>query len=249
VARDLLPIVSVRERKELRSRLRQSEKLAALGHFVAGVAHELNNPLQGVLGHLELLRTTGAFPGALSQEIRRIYRDADRAAKVVRTLMVFAGSGRIQRRKAGLNGILQKVLALRNGSCRARHIEVVRHYDQDLPRILVDPLLLHQVFLNVVMNAEQAVASTGQPGRIEITTGPGREDGWVVATVRDTGPGLSDDTLPRVFEPFYTTRDVGQGIGLGLALAYGIIQEHGGRIDADNHADGGAVFTVELPIA
>jgi signal transduction histidine kinase len=249
VARDLVPIVSVREREELRSRLLQSEKLAALGHFVAGVAHELNNPLQGVLGHLELLRTTGAFPEKLSQEIRRIYRDADRAAKVVRTLMVFAGSGRLRRRKAGLNGIVQKVLALRKASCRARHIEVVRHYDQQLPRLLVDPLLLHQVFLNVVMNAEQAVTSTGEPGRIEITTGPGREDGWVVAIVRDTGPGLSDDTLPRVFEPFYTTRDVGQGIGLGLALAYGIIQEHGGRISADNHPDGGAVFTMELPIA
>ncbi len=248
VARDMLPVMALRERDEMRDRLVQSEKLAALGHFVSGIAHELNNPLQSVMGHLELLRTTGAFPEAIRHEIRTIYREADRAARIVRSLLVFAGSGRVQRRKAGLNGILQKVLALRKASCRSRHIEVVRNYDQHLPQVQADPLLLHQVFLNILMNAEQAIAATGKPGRIEIGTGSG-ENGWLVATVRDTGAGISDDTLPRIFEPFYTTRDVGQGTGLGLSLAYGIVQDHGGRISAGNHPDGGAVFTVELPIA
>lgn len=248
VARDMLPVIALRERDEMRDRLIQSEKLAALGHFVSGVAHELNNPLQSVMGHLELLRTTGAFPDAIRHEIRTIYREADRAARIVRSLLVFAGSGRVQRRKAGLNGILQKVLALRKASCRSRRIEVVRNYDQHLPQVLADPLLLHQVFLNILMNAEQAIAATGKPGRIEIQTRSG-ENGWLVTTVRDTGEGLSDDTLPRIFEPFYTTRDVGQGTGLGLSLAYGIVQDHGGRISAGNHPDGGAVLTVELPIA
>lgn len=248
VARDMLPLVALRERDEMRGRLVQSEKLAALGHFVSGIAHELNNPLQSVMGNLELLRTTGAFPEAIRHEIRTIYRDADRAARIVRSLLVFAGSARVQRRKAGLNGILQKVLALRKASCRSRHIEVVRNYDQRLPQIQVDPLLLHQVFLNILMNAEQAVIATGKPGFIEVGTGKG-ESGWLVATVRDTGAGITDDTLPRIFEPFYTTRDVGQGTGLGLSLAYGIVQDHGGRISAHNHPDGGAVLTVELPIA
>ena len=240
----------MRESQSLRSRLLQSEKLAALGHFVAGVAHELNNPLQSVLGHLELLRATGAFPDTIRQEIRRIYRDADRAARIVsepdgvcRIRPSAATQGEPERDRA------EGARAVRKAACRAREIEVVRHYDQQLPRIQADPLLLHQVFLNVMMNAEQAVGSADRPGRIEITTTHRARRRLGVVTLRDNGPGLSDETLPRIFEPFYTTKDVGQGVGLGLALAYGIVQEHGGRISAANHPDGGAVFTVELPIA
>jgi signal transduction histidine kinase len=248
VARDLVPLIAVREREELRGRLLQSEKLAALGHFVAGIAHELNNPLQSVLGHLELLRANGDLPAAIQGELRTVYRDADRAAKIVRNLLVFAGSGRVQRRRTSLNGILQRVLAQRAAARGAARIEVVRHYDLQLPRIHVDPVLIQQVFLNVLLNAEQAIAATGGAGRIEITTGVDEDRRWVVASVRDTGAGIADDSLPRIFEPFYTTRDVGQGSGLGLALAYGIIQEHGGRIMAANHPQGGAVFTVELPL-
>ena len=244
-----LPVVERRTQEELRDQVVQSEKLAALADFVAGIAHELNNPLQSVIGHLELLTTTGAVPDAIRHEMRTIRRDANRAARIVRTLLAFAGSGRLQRRRTGLNGILQRVLALRQAACRARRIDLVRQYDQQLPRVLVDPLLLHQVFLNLVMNAEQAVAAGGRPGRIEVTSGEGRNPDWVMASIRDTGAGIVDDTLSRLFEPFYTTRDVGQGAGLGLTLAYGIVQEHGGRITAGNHPEGGAVFTVELPIA
>jgi signal transduction histidine kinase len=246
VARDLTPQSKLEaEREELRRRLVQSEKLAALGQFVAGIAHELNNPLQGVLGHLELLRATGAFPKQLRREVQTIYREADRAAKIVRNLLVFAGSRRLARRPVSLNAVLQKVVSLRQASCRALGIEVVRHYDDKLPRVQSDPLLLHQVFLNMVMNAEQAIAATGRPGRIEISTS--RAGDRIVVTLRDTGEGIPSDALPRIFEPFYTTKEVGKGTGLGLALAYGIIQEHGGQIVAANHPDGGAIFTVDLP--
>jgi signal transduction histidine kinase len=250
VARDLTPQAQLEaEREELRKRLTQSEKLAALGQFVAGIAHELNNPLQGVLGHLELLRVTGAFPKQLRREVQTIYREADRAAKIVRNLLVFAGSRRLARRAVSLNAVLQKVVALRAAACRAAGIEVVRHYDEKLPRVQSDPLLLHQVFLNMVMNAEHAIASTGAGGRIEITTAVDRPRKMIVASVRDTGCGFAPDALSRIFEPFYTTKEVGKGTGLGLAIAYGIVQDHGGHIIAANHPDGGAVLTVELPTA
>jgi PAS domain S-box-containing protein len=250
VARDLTSQTRLEiEREELRKRLTQSEKLAALGQFVAGIAHELNNPLQGVLGHLELLRTTGAFPKQLRREVGTIYREADRAAKIVRNLLVFAGSRRLVRRSVSLNVVLQKVLSLRAPAHRAIGIEVVRHYDDKLPRVQSDPLLLHQVFLNMVMNAEHAIAATGRSGRIEISTSVAAAAHRIVVTMRDTGTGIPEETLPRIFEPFYTTKEVGKGTGLGLAITYGIVQEHGGQILAANHPDGGAVFTVELPTA
>ena len=129
VARDVTPQAELEaERAELRNRLVQSEKLAALGQFVAGIAHELNNPLQGVLGHLELLRTTGAFPKALRRDMQRIYREADRAAKIVRNLLVFAGSRRLVRRRTSVNATLSRVLALRAPAFRAAGIEVVRRH-------------------------------------------------------------------------------------------------------------------------
>ena len=255
VARDLTPQSRLEtEREDLRKRLAQSEKLAALGQLVAGIAHELNNPLQGVLGHLELLRRTGAVPRAVRKDITTIYREADRAAKIVRNLLVFAGSRRLARRSVSLTGVLQKVVALRTPACRALDIEVVRHYGHALPRVQSDPLLLHQVFLNMVMNAEQAISEAGRPGRIEITAAS-KNDGTdgstgksIVVTIRDTGDGIPPDALSRIFEPFYTTKEVGKGTGLGLAIVYGIVQEHGGMISAANHPDGGAIFTVELPV-
>src|SRR5947209_152878 len=133
VARDLAAQNKLEaEREELRKRLTQSEKLAALGQFVAGIAHELNNPLQSVLGHLELLRATGAFPRELRREVQTIYREADRAAKIVRNLLVFTGSRRLVRRPVNLNAVLQRVLASRQSTFRSQDIEIVRHYDDKL---------------------------------------------------------------------------------------------------------------------
>ena len=248
VARDVTPQAELEaERVELRNRLMQSEKLAALGQFVAGIAHELNNPLQGVLGHIELLRRTGAFPKGLRRDIQRIYREADRAAKIVRNLLVFAGSRRLVRRRTSLNAALSRVLSLRAPALRASNIEIVRRHSDALPRVKADPLLLHQALLNIVLNAEHAIGTGG--GRIETSTSVRREGGTaqVVVQIRDTGHGIPAPAMPRLFEPFFTTKEVGKGTGLGLAITYGIIQEHGGHIAAANHPEGGAVFTVRLP--
>ena len=249
VARDLTAQAKLQaEGEELRRRLMQSEKLAAVGQFVAGIAHELNNPLQVVLGHLELLRVTGAFPKNLRREVQTIYREADRAAKIVRNLLAFSGSRRLVRRPVSVNAVLQKVVVVRAPAHRAAEIEVVRHYDDKLPRVQSDPLLLHQVFLNILVNAEHAIAATGHGGRIEITTSASPDRDRVVVSVRDTGHGIPADVLSRIFEPFYTTKDVGKGTGLGLAISYGIVQEHGGEIIVSNHPEGGAVFTIDVPV-
>lgn len=235
------------EREELHKQLTQSEKLAALGQFVAGIAHELNNPLQSVLGHLELLRVTGNFPKPIRQQIQTVSREADRAAKIVRNLLVFAGSGRLARRSVSVNALLRRVVSIRQHACRVAHIQIVRHYDEKLPRIKSDPLMLHQVFLNMMVNAEHAIVASGRPGRIEIATETAADGTRIFATVRDTGDGIPESVISRVFEPFYTTKEVGKGTGLGLAIAYGIVHDHGGDITVANQPDGGAMFTVELP--
>ncbi len=233
------------ERAALRQQLAQSEKLAALGQFVAGIAHELNNPLQGVLGHLELMRATGRLTPAERRELGRIYREADRAAKIVTSLLVFAGKGQRVRRRCGVNQIVARALALRAARLRKAGVEVVRHLDPRRPRTIGDPLLLQQAFFNIILNAEQAMG--GGPGRLEITTTLVRRGEWVVVRIRDTGPGLPEAVQSRLFEPFFTTKEVGKGTGLGLAITYGIIRDHSGQIRANNHPGGGAVFTVELP--
>src|SRR5262249_40675422 len=152
VARDVTPHAKLEaERAELRNKLVQSEKLAALGQFVAGIAHELNNPLQGVLGHLELLRATGAFPKPLRRDLHRIYREAERAAKIVRNLLVFAGSRRLARRPTSINAVLTRVLAFRTPGLKAGNIEVQRHIDEGMPRVKGDGLLLQQALLNIIL--------------------------------------------------------------------------------------------------
>ena len=239
-----------REREGLRARLAQSEKLASLGQFVAGIAHEMNNPLQGVLGHLELLIDTSASAAPVRRELRQIYLDADRAAKIVRNLLVFTGSHRMVRRRMQLDRVVTRMLASRKATLARHGIEIHRTQGKDLPPVLVDPLLLHQALLNILINAEHALADSGT-AHAGSTSRPTRtrHESACASIIRDTGPGIAPETLPMVFDPFFTTKEVGQGTGLGLAITYGIVQEHDGTITASNSADGGAMFTVDLPAA
>ena len=230
------------ERASLESRLGQSQKLLALGQFVAGVAHELNNPLQGVLGHLELLRTSEMLPPALRRDLTLVYREADRAARIVRNLLVFAGSGRLRRRPLAVNAVVARVLHLRARAHKAACIQVRRDLADGLPKVKGDGLLLQQGLLNLVLNAEQAMAGRGQ-----LLVGTAMtEGGQVTITVEDSGPGLSPDVKARLFEPFFTTKEVGEGTGLGLAITYGIVKAHHGTIDATNRDEGGARFVITL---
>jgi len=251
VARDITRQTRLEaERGALRERLAQSEKLASLGQFVAGIAHEMNNPLQGVLGHLELLMEMSPEARPLKRELKQIYQDADRAARIVRNLLVFTGSRRMARRRLQVDRIVTRALASRSANVTRLGIELQRTPGEDLPAVLGDPLLLQQALLNILINAEHAVA--GRPAgtrRIHVSTSCDAARERAVIMVEDNGPGIPIDVLPRIFDPFFTTKDVGKGTGLGLAITYGIIHEHGGSIVASNTEDGGAAFRIDLPAA
>jgi PAS domain S-box-containing protein len=250
VARDISHQMRLEtEREALRLRLAQSEKLAALGQFVAGIAHEMNNPLQGVLGHLELMMTTSEAARPLKKELRRIFQEADRAAKIVKNLLAFTGSRRLVRRRLKLGRILSRVVASRAAALGNAGIEVIKDIPADLPPVSGDAMLLHQAFLNVLINAEHAVLARESGRRIEIRSWADPAGSMLTTTVQDSGGGIPAEVLPRIFDPFFTTKDVGKGTGLGLAITYGIIQDHGGAIYAVNGVDGGVILTIELPAA
>jgi two-component system NtrC family sensor kinase len=207
----------------------------------------MNNPLQGVLGHLELLLRSSPAARPIRRELRGIYQEADRAAKIVQNLLVFSGSHGLKRKRLRAEQIVARALASRRAAQRKHAIEVVRDEAPNLPPVSGDPLLLHQALLNVLINAEHAaITGEGRP-RIEVGVRADRKRGFVITTIRDSGLGIQPEALPRIFEPFFTTKEVGRGTGLGLAITYGIIQEHGGLIHAANHPEGGAIFTIELP--
>ena len=228
------------ERAALRERLSRSE---ALGQLVAGIAHELNNPLQSVLGHVELLQQTQRLSAPLSSGLRQVYREADRAARIVRNLLLLAGSGKLARRPISINAAMRRTLSLRAPACRAAKITLVRDLGVTVPRISGDALLLQQAFLNLVVNAEQAIGGRG--GRIDVRTSYAARRKQVTVEIRDDGTGIATEDLPRVFDPFFTTKESGSGLGLAMTLR--IIREHGGDIVAAQRPGGGAVFSVHLP--
>lgn len=234
------------EQVQLRAKLAQAEKLASLGEFIAGIAHEMNNPLQSVLGHLELLIDHTGRDLPQRSELRRIYHDADRASKVVHNLLVFAGNQRATRQRVRTGTLLDSVIAARQSAFDRPDVEIAREDSND-PEINGDAGLLEQALLNILINAEQAIAQSGRSGRIVIRTSSA--DRRVNITIDDTGPGISPEILPRIFDPFFTTKEVGRGTGLGLAIVYGIVQEHGGTISAGASPLGGARFTMQLPAA
>ena len=161
---------------------------------------------------------------------------------------MFTGSRRLARRPVRIERVLARALASRRASLQRAHITLACRYDKQLRPVLADPQLLQQAFLNILINAEHAIAASGRRGRIDVRTARATADDRLMVTVRDTGCGIPADVLPRIFDPFFTTKDVGQGTGLGLAITYGIITEHGGTIQAVDAEGGGALFTIELPV-
>ncbi len=231
--------------KTTQAQLVQSEKLSAVGEFVAGVAHELNNPLAAVVGFSEMLKEND-----VDTQNRRyldmIYKSAQRCQKIVQSLLSFARRHQPERKPMCVNAMVETVLEMLNYQLRTSNIEVITQLDPALPVVLADGHQIQQVLLNVINNARQAMENRQSGGQIIINTETAGENVRII--VRDNGPGISPENLRRIFDPFFTTKQVGQGTGLGLSLCYGIIKEHGGTITPASRPGEGAVFTIELPV-
>ena len=237
----------VTDDQRLAEQLLQQEKLAAVGQLVSGVAHELNNPLAGVLAYAQLLLSMeAAVDVETRQALETIHHEASRAAKIVSNLLTFARQQPAERTDASLNSIVSDTLALRRYALRAAGIELEVALDAELPRTWADPFQLQQVILNLVGNAEQALAEWLGPRRIRVSTR--HEDGSIVVSVSDTGPGVTDEERDRIFNPFFTTKPVGQGTGLGLSISDGIARQHGGRIRVESVPGHGATFELRIPV-
>jgi two-component system NtrC family sensor kinase len=231
--------------KALRAQLLQTEKLAAIGELVSGVAHELNNPLTSVMGYAQLLQTADVSK-EIREDLQTIYQEAQRSAKIIENLLTFARKETAEKRYADINQILRDTLELRAYQFRVDDVNLAIELDEHLPWTMAAPQQLQQVFLNLLNNAHQAVMESPGPRRLVVRSGSDSDS--VRVKIIDNGPGIPQEFLGKVFDPFFTTKDVGQGTGLGLSIAFGIVQEHGGRIWAESHLGEGSTFIVELPI-
>ena len=230
----------------LQAKLMHTEKMAAVGQLVSGVAHEVNNPLAAILGFTDLLLENVEVPESAKDELRVILQEAQRTKVIIQSLLSFARQKPEQREALQINAVLRQTLKLRAYDFSNHGVEVIEQFEEDLPAIVGDVHQLQQVFLNIVNNAYDAVQETGRPGRIEIKTS--HANGQVEIRFRDTGPGIED--VDRIFEPFFTTKEVGKGTGLGLSICYGIVRAHLGDIFCENNAGGeGSTFIVRLPVA
>jgi two-component system, NtrC family, sensor kinase len=230
---------------ETQQRLLQSAKLASIGELVAGVAHELNNPLTVIKSTAHLLQQE--VTGTARDDAEMIVQGADRAARIVRNLLHFARQTRPEKERVTLNSIVEQVIRFREKALVAAGISVACELDPGSPVVFADSTQLEQVLLNLLNNAEQAITDAGRGSTLLVSTCV--EGGVARITVVDDGPGIAPEHLPRIFDPFFTTRRVGEGTGLGLALSHGIVTEHGGQIWARSEEGDGATFVVELPLA
>lgn len=236
------------EFKRLEQQVIQSEKLAAMGQLIAGVAHELNNPLTAILGISDLQREKAASDED-KRQLDLVHQQARRAADIVGNLLAFSRPAKAQKVSCSLSEMIHRTLQLHEYSLRVNNIVVDFTPDPTLPHVLGDSNQLMQVFLNLIVNAEQAIRGAKSSGVLRVRTGT-RESmtgKMVWATIEDDGPGIPAEALARIFDPFFTTKRPGRGTGLGLSICMALVKEHGGTIEAQNSPSGGALFSVLLP--
>jgi PAS domain S-box-containing protein len=232
--------------RKLEQQIVESERLAAMGAMIGGVAHELNNPLTSILGVSELLQDTETNETSRKQ-LGMLQQQARRAAEIVQNLTYFSRPPAPGKSRINLVEIVERTLNLHAYSLRKNNITVDFLKETGMPYALGDPHQLMQVFLNLIVNAEQAIREARDRGTLRIRLGKGTSTVWV--SFQDDGPGIPKENLPSIFDPFYTTKRPGRGTGLGLSICKSVMKEHNGTVEAANLPDGGAVFTVTLPLA
>jgi len=241
-------IISVRDitvEKKFEQQIIQSERLAAMGQMIGGFAHELNNPLTAILGMSDLLKE-GETNESRARQFTMLHQQARRATEIVQNLMYFSRPPAPGKSHVSLNELVERTLHLHAYSLRKNNITVDFLKDENIPQVMGDPHQLMQVFLNLVLNAEQAIREARDKGTLRIRLG--KTETQASVTFQDDGPGIAADILPNIFDPFYTTKRPGRGTGLGLSICKAVLKEHTGNIEAASAPGGGAVFTVTLPI-
>jgi signal transduction histidine kinase/ActR/RegA family two-component response regulator len=232
--------------RQTQEQLMQADKLSAIGQLISGVAHELNNPLSGVMGFTQLLQANETNPKAM-QHLDRIYNEAVRCQRIVQNLLSFARRHKPEKTPRNLNETIEAVLDLRAYQLQVDDVAIERRYDPSLPPTMLDAHQIQQVVLNLVNNAHQAMmANNGRPRRLTVATDV--HQGRLRASIADTGSGIPQDRIHRLFEPFFTTKEAGKGTGLGLSVSLGIINDHQGTMAAESTVGEGSRFVFDLPI-
>ena len=234
----------ITKRKEMQERLVIADRLASIGELASGIAHELNNPLTGIIGFAELLLEENVSDD-IKERIAIIHHEAKHAAKVMMNLLTFAQKHKQSKQLVNINSTIAAVVGLRAYEQKVNNIKVETHF-ADLPEIVADSFQLQQVFFNIIINAEFFMTEANNRGTLTLTSE--KTDGIIRVTFADDGPGISEENIGYLFDSFFTTKAVGRGTGLGLSICRGIVAEHGGRIYAESKPGKGATFVVELPI-
>jgi len=237
---------SHRKLKVLHAQLLQVEKMSAVGRLAAGVAHEINNPLSGVLGFAQVLLQEIPEGNAWRNDVRKIEEGARRCKKIVSNLLTFSRQEEFSLELANIGEVIDSTLSLCHNQIVLEKIRIIRKYEKDLPQVKVSIPHIEQVFLNLITNAIQAMPEGGE---LKISTRLRGKGDLIEISFADTGKGIEKEILPKIFEPFFTTREVGKGTGLGLSVSYEILKRHNGDISVESEGEGrGALFTIILPV-
>ncbi|RNC72737.1 MAG: HAMP domain-containing sensor histidine kinase [Desulfuromonadales bacterium] len=231
--------------RKIQAQLVHSEKLASLGELVAGIAHEINNPLTGILVFASLLSNDTKLDPALKGDLDLIVKETQRCAKIVKGLLDFSRESIPQKKPSSVNAIMDETLTLICNQACFHDVGVIKEYNPDLPEMPLDPNQIEQVFINMLLNACHAISGLGE---IRIRTGFDQERDEICVAISDTGCGIPEEVLPKIFDPFFTTKE-NKGTGLGLSVSYGIIEAHGGSIDVQSTIGAGTTFTIHLPLS